>query len=244
MKLNQLLVTEKSIKAEGHKTVTEVHHLMQKPALLAGISRRYQPLAEDGEKLPPEHTLVQLRVVDVIPHVQRAISPMIDAVLQKEIANQQARADIVVDDVVLVAGVPVCALLFMEKEVADLVTFVEKLPTLDPAERWDWDAAQNCWTTADQETHRTKKVPTAFTKAPATKEHPAQVEVVMQDLLVGYWHQTKFSGALPADRKAQLRERVVKLQQAIKRAREEANTVTVDTTRRAGDALLGWVFAK
>jgi hypothetical protein len=242
MRLHQLLAVEKDTKNEVLRVVTDFYQRIAKGPLLSGISRRYRPVTEDGEKLPPESTIVQLRVEESLPEVQKALTALFDTILAKEDANQSAKADIVVDGTVVMAGVPVCALLFLEKQVTDLVTLIDKLPVLDPSERWVLDSAQNCWATVPVETHRTKKIPRPFIKAPATDKHAAQVEVVHEDEVVGYWNTTKFSGAIPADRKAALKARASKLREAIKIAREDANTVRVGD-RKMGAAILGYLFA-
>ena len=156
--------------------------------------------------------------------------------------NHAIEVDIVIDGVTIMAGVPVCGLLFLEKQVTDLTALIEKLPVLDPSERWVQDAAQNCWATNPVKTHRTKKIPRPFVKSPATDKHPAQVEVVHEDEVVGYWSTVRFSGAIPADHKAALKSLVTKLRQAIKVAREEANTAHVGD-RKMGAAILGYLFA-
>ena len=243
LRLHQLLTIEKSAKAQALAVLTAFYHRIEKVALLAGISKRYRSLAEEGERLSPESTLVQLRVEESFPEISGALGKLFDLILAKEDGNQKATADIVVDGKVLLTGIPVCALLFLEKQLVDLSTFVGKLPTLDPSEKWERDASQNCWATQPIETHRGKKVARVMEKAPATKEHPAQVEVVYEDQVVGYWSTTKFSGALPADRKAVLADRVIKLAEAVKIAREEANAKPVGD-RKMGDVLLGYLFAK
>jgi hypothetical protein len=58
---------------------------------------------------------------------------------------------------------------------------------------------------------------------------------------VGYWRTVKFSGALPAKRVNELLEKVEKVQQAVKFAREEANGVEV-TDATAGEKVLGYIF--
>lgn len=242
MRLHQLLAVEKDLKNEALRVLTAFYQRIEKGPLLSGISRRYRPVTDEGEKLPPESTIVQLRVEETFPEVQKALGALFDLVLSKEDANQSAKADITVDGQVVMAGVPVCALLFLEKQLTDLSTLVDKLPVLDPSERWERDSAQNCWATVPVETHRTKKIPRPFIKAPATDKHPAQVEVVHEDEVVGYWNTVKFSGAIPATRKAELKARVAKLRQAVKVAREDANTVRVGE-RKMGDAILGYLFA-
>lgn len=53
----------------------------------------------------------------------------------------------------------------------------------------------------------------------------------------------KLSGALPATRVKELRERVERLQQAVKFAREQANSHEV-TDVKAGEAVFGYLFAR
>lgn len=65
-KLNQIIAVEKGIKSKSHQDLTAAHHGLQKPALLAGISRTYQPKDEEGEQLPPESTRVQVQAEDVL----------------------------------------------------------------------------------------------------------------------------------------------------------------------------------
>ncbi len=241
MRLHQLLSVEKDTKAAHLRVVTDVHQKFQKAALLSGISRRYRATAEGGEQLPAVSTLVQVRVEDAMGEVRGAFVTLLDLIAVKETANQGARADIVVDGRTLATGVPVCALLAFEKQATDLVTMVDALPVLDPSEQWGRDDAQNCWATAAVETHRTKKLPKVVEKSPATDKHPAQVEVFHEDVVVGYWSTTKFSGAIPATRKADLKRRALALKAAIKIAREEANSIKVED-RKVGAALVDYIF--
>jgi hypothetical protein len=78
--------------------------------------------------------------------------------------------------------------------------------------------------------------------AEATPQHPAQVQMYMEDVPAGDWTTVKFSGALPAARVRVLLDRVTALQQAVKYAREEANTAEV-TDREAGEAIFRYLLA-
>ena len=152
-----------------------------------------------------------------------------------------ARADVVVDGRTIAAQVPVTYLLFLEKQLVDLHTFVKKLPVLDAAESWLRDDSTDTWRTEPVRSNRTKKVPRNHVKAEATEKHPAQVEVYYEDITVGYWTTVKFSGALPAKRVNDILDRVLKLQTAVKFAREEANNVEV-VDQRVGSAVFGYLF--
>ena len=240
-KLNQIIAVEKGVKSKAHQDLTAAHHGLQKPALLAGISRTYQPKDEEGEQLPPESTRVQVQAEDVLRETAATLSRLFDVTATKDWSNCDARADIVVDGRTIAVGVPVSYLLFLEKQLVDLHTFAKKLPVLDAAESWVRDDSTDSWKTEPVRTIRTKKVPRNHVKAEATEKHPAQVEVFYEDVVVGYWKTVKFSGALPAKRVNDILDRVGKLQTAVKFAREEANNVEV-VDQRVGAAVFGYLF--
>jgi hypothetical protein len=240
-KLNQIIAVEKSVKSRAHAEITESHQQLLKPALLAGLSRSYRPKDEDGERVPPEATRVQLRADEVIKRTAAALTELFDVTATKDYSNCEARADVIVDGNMLIAKAPVTYLLFLEKQLVDIHTFVKKLPVLDPSESWIFDPAQDCYATEASETLRTKKVPRNHVKAEATEKHPAQVEVYYEDITVGSWRTVKFSGALPARRVAELLERVEKLQRAVKFAREEANNHEA-TQHKIGEAVFSFLF--
>lgn len=240
-KLNQIIAVEKGVKSKSFQELTEAHHAVQKAALLAGISRTYQPKDEEGEQLPPESTRVQVRTEAVLRQVSDTLSKLFDITATKDATNCVATADVTVDGEVLVAAAPVTYLLFLEKQLTDLHTFVKKLPVLDAADTWAFSESADSFATEPVRTIRTKKVPRNHVKAEATEKHPAQVEVYYEDIAVGYWTTVKFSGALPAKRIADLLARVETLQRAVKFAREEANNTEV-VDRKVGEKVFGYLF--
>jgi len=240
--LNQIVALEKGVKSRSYADFTAAHHQLQKAPMLSGISRTYKPKDDEGEQLPPESTRVQVRTTEVFKEAQVALTRLFDVTLTKDVANGTAKANIVVDGTTLAADVPVTYLLFLEKQLNDLLTFVNKLPVLDAAETWSYDEATDAYATAPTQTTRSKKVPRNHVKAEATEKHPAQVEMYFEDVLVGYWTTVKFSGALPQARVNELKVRVVTLSEAVKIAREEANS-TVVTEKKIGDKIFGYLFA-
>jgi hypothetical protein len=240
-KLNQILAVEKGVKADVQRKVTDVYHTVQKAPLLSGISRTYQPIDDEGEQLPPESTRVQVKVEDTVKDAADALTRLFDVTATKDVANCSAKADVVVEGRVLLEDVPVTYLLFLEKQLVDLRTLISKLPTLDPSETWTLDENTDTWRTEPVKTTRTKKVPRNHVLAEATEHHPAQVQMFTEDVVVGYWTKVAFSGAVPQRRVNELLDRLTKLQDAVKYAREEANSVEV-ADRRIGDALFGYLL--
>jgi hypothetical protein len=240
--LCQIIAVEKGVKSRSYAELTAAHQQVQKAPLLSGISRTYKPKDDEGEQLPPESTRVQLRTTEVIDEVRAALTRLFDVTLTKDLGNGVAKADIVVDGKKIASEVPVTYLLFLEKQLTDLLTFVTKLPVLDAAETWTYDEAVDAYATAPTQTTRSKKIPRNHVKAEATEKHPAQVELYYEDVLVGYWTTVKYSGALPQARVTELRNRVVKLTEAVKIAREQANSTPV-TDAKIGEKIFGYIFA-
>jgi hypothetical protein len=240
-RLNQIIAVEKGVKSRSFQELTEAHHALQKPALLAGIARTYRPKDDEGEQLPAESTKVQIKAEEIIQQTAAILTRLFDVTATKDWTNCVARADVIVDGQTLLAQVPVTYLLFLEKQLVDMHTFIKKLPTLDASESWSFDASADCWATEPVQTVKTKKIPRNHVKAEATDKHPAQVEVYYEDVAVGFWRTVKFSGSLPAKRVSELLERVEKLQQAVKFAREEANNAEA-VDQKLGERVFQFLF--
>lgn len=230
MRLNQALAVEPGAKSRAARTLTDAHHTLQKSVLLDGIAREYQPVDEDGERLPPESKRVQVQVSDMIERVRVDLVKLFDVVATKEVANRSAKADIVLEGSAdpLLADVPVTYLLFLEHQLVDLLTFVRSLPVLDPTKDWTFNPTTGVFEAPVVETAKTKKVPRNHVKAEATDKHPAQVDVYHEDVVVGYWKTRLSSGAMAQTTVTDLTRRIVALQEAVKKAKEEANSMTVE----------------
>lgn len=234
-KLNQIIALSAGKKADAHKTKTDAYQVLQKTALLDGITRSYKPRDEDGDQLPSESKTVQIKVNQQLENVRNAMVDLFDIVATQDFANTLAKASVVVDEKVLLKDIPVTYLLFMEKQLVDIHTFVDKLPTLDPSKEWEYDRASDLYKTKPAQTIKTKKVMKNHVKAHATDKFPAQVDTYTEDVLTGYWTTVEFSGAIPAAEKNALLTRVKKLQEAVKCAREEANGMSVDVKKVGAD---------
>jgi hypothetical protein len=226
-KLNQVLAIVLGEKGRAEKALTGVYKRLQKPQLFSGLQRTYRPRDEEGVQLPPESTRVQTTVPNELALARTAKTRLLDLVATQDSANCTASADVKVDGVTVLHQVPVTTLLFLEKQLVDLHTLMETLPTLDPAVDWEYSAEAGCYKSAPTEKTRTQKVMRNHVKAEATKEHPEQVEVFTEDVVVGYWATRLFSGAIPFDDKRAMIGRVQALQDAVKTAREEANAADV-----------------
>ncbi len=223
-KLNQILAIEKGVKTRVYSEVTELHKATQKAGLMNGFHKTYQRKDEEGENYPPEHQKVRYVYSDVLKRVSRSLTELFDITATKDWANCTARADVIVDGKPLLEQVPATYLLFLEKQLSDLHAFISKMTEFDPGEDWDSDPSTGLFKTPPLQTHRTKKVQRPIVLYDATEHHPAQTQLITEDVVVGYWNTVKFSGGIPAPRKAELLERIEKLTKAVKYAREQANS--------------------
>jgi hypothetical protein len=244
-KLNQVVGLVVGAKANANKQTAPLFHSLKVPALFAGLTQRYEPLEEGGEQLPDDNTRVQMTVPEILAAFAKPNGRMLDLISTAENANTEARADVVVDENVIIKDAPVTFLMqfqkFLEQEVRGII---RDLPVLDPAQEWQPAASARPgeYQTDEFKSHRTKKMPRVISLAKATDKHPEQVSLVHEDVIAGYWHKKRFSGAVPAGRKAELTERVEKLIAAVNVAREKANDREV-TDKPVGDAVFGYLFA-
>jgi hypothetical protein len=232
----------KGVKSRTYGELTKLHKKAQKAELYNGMSREFTPLDDDGETFPPESKNVQLVAEDVLKKVRKLRTQAMDIEATQEWGNLDAKADVVVDGEVLLEQVPATLLIFLEKELNDLHTFVAAMPVLDEAKTWDKDPNSHLFRTEAVRTHKTRKVQRPVVLYDATEHHPAQTQLITEDVTVGHWSTTYRSGALPIPRKEELLERIDVLRNAVKRARSRANDTEVER-REVGERLLSWLLA-
>ncbi len=240
-KLNQILAIEKGVKTRVYAEVTELHKATQKAALMNGFHKTYRARDEDGETYPPEHQKVQYNAADVIKRIGQVLTELFDTTATKDWANCSARADIVVDGKPLLKDVPATYLLFLEKQLGDLQTFFAKMTELSSSEDWLADPNSGLYKTEATQTQRTKKVQRPIVLYDATEHHPAQTQLITEDVVVGHWNTVKFSGAIAKPRKKEILERIEKLTSAVRFAREEANGLEVER-RHTGREVFDYLF--
>lgn len=241
-KLNQIIAILNGCKTKTKDEITAIYHRLQKPGLLDGLARSYKPRDELGTPLPAESKLVQVRTQDVMREIVSKMTTLFDLVATQDYANCLAKADIRVGDVILAKDVPVTYLLFLDHQLLHIQALISQLPVLSPEEQWRFDENADCYISESYQTTKTQKVFKNHVKAEATDKHPAQVETYTEDVVIGTWTATKYSGAIPAKSRNQLLERVSQVADAVKMARETANSMEAEK-KEIGESLLGFIFA-
>lgn len=243
MKLSQVLAIEKGIKNSTNTKISALHHKSAHAPLYEGLEKTYRPRDDEGDSLPAESQRIQLRALSVVEEAEEIWSEFFDITYAKDQANCEAKADVVVGDKVILPQVPVTYLLFLEKKLEDVVKFITEIPTLDPSEEWSWDSASMAYATKPTETHRSRKVTKPVVLYEATKEHPAQVKEVSEDVIVGFWRKIRYSAAFSEETKSSFLARANTLLRSVKVAREAANSATNAKRDKVGSAIFGFIFA-
>lgn len=241
-KLCQVVAIQTAKRPITQSKVTELYRRIQKQDLFNGFVRRYTPKDEEGEVLPDENKRIQATVDKCLEDFANTLGEMLDTVLTVDVANTNAVADITVDGYLIASRVPVTHLLFLEKQLVDIRSFLSSLPVLDPASSWVDDGKNDYWRAEPVTTVRTKKIRKSFVAAPATDKHPAQVEVYTEDEPVGTWTKTDISGAIPSTEKEGMISKVNNLIEAVKAAREEANATEV-VRAEIGESLFSYLLS-
>jgi hypothetical protein len=213
-----------AIKAETENTFTK------KPDHFKGLSRAMSFLDEarsSGNATDRKEMVTT--VGDKLDYTFAVIGGNYDALLQLEATNQNANAALVIDGVVLAAGVPATFLLGMETRLKALRDTLLLVPTLDPSIRWEADAVagEGVWRSDVQTAFRTEKTLKHKVLYEATPEHPAQIEMWHEDRPIAKVETTHTSGAITPSEKSAMLDRISKLIVAVKTARQRANTTEV-----------------
>jgi hypothetical protein len=244
-KLHELLAVEGDLEGESKKITAEAVDTFNKRDRFEGHVKTTKMLdeARKGEETV-DYKAITTTVAEKLAYVRQSAVRYLDAFLQKETTNQTAKADLVVDGVVLAKDVPATALLGLESKLKSVRAMYEALPTLAPGVEWEFDAAQGVYKVKHpEERFKTEKSLKFQIMVPATDKHPAQVEKWTADVPIGKIIEEKISGMISPVEKSALLGRIDTLIRAVKKARQRANSADVVEVT-IGTALFDYIHAK
>jgi len=192
-----------------------------------------------------EHKALVTTVSDKLDYVQQSQVRYLDALLQMEGTNQNARADLIIDGNVIVADLPATFLLGLESRLKALRAVFETIPTLDPTYEWidDSEAGEHIYKTKHPVTaQKQEKAVKHQVLVQPTKEHPAQIEKWNENIVVGTYTTKLWSGMISPGQKSDYLERVDTLIKAAKQARQRANTTEVIKHNNIGNTLFDFIL--
>lgn len=245
--LHELLAVKKDLKQQADKTRGDLENTFEKKAHhFTGKLKTFTPFGEDAVSKTEDVLDIQTTVNSELAWLKPYLAKSIDAHFHVALGNMTAVADIVKEDgTVILKAVPASTLLELEDYFESLRGFIQKIPTLDPAKGFKPDItakSDGVYQARPTEKTRTLAQKKVYVLYNATEKHPAQVQLVDEQVPSGIIHEQEWSSMLtPAD-KAKLLDRCEQTVRAVKSARARANQIEVDTTAKIGDALIGFVF--
>lgn len=237
-KLHELLAAEKTPTATWNAQYEDVMKKFSNPDhFFEGHTRTLRMLEDSPENAAveaqaAEHKPVVTTVLDTLTYALDLYARAEDVQCSKNCTNQKAVGTVMWDDMPLLPELPVDELLGLEARLARLKELLQKMPTLSATREWKWDDQTNTWITARLEnTTKTDKVIVPVTLSPATDKHPAQIQAVTRDKVVGTFTMLRSSGSVTSIEKAQVLQRLDRLTVEVKQARMRANETEVDQRR-------------
>lgn len=230
-KLHELLAVEGDLEGIYKKIIDETINTFQKKVdRFFGAVRTLEWFEEGNPPQPAEYQELTTTVKKKLDYQEEAIVRYIDALLQKERTNQNARADLVVNGITIAADVPATFLLGMESRLKKIRETYNAIPTLPPNIKWEKDATKgdDIYSRGHPEQQlKTEKIFKVQVLYEATKEHPAQVEKIPETKNVGVYKKEMWTGLYSPAEKSRLLGRLDELIRAVKKARQRANMTEV-----------------
>lgn len=230
-KLHELLAVEADKNNIATKLLDESRAtLAKKPDHFMGFTKTLTYFDEKRAAENAEETKLVVSTVDEnLDYTLNHVASYFDVILQKELTNQTAVADLVVNGVTFAKDIPATFLLGMETRLKNMRALYEAIPTLPPAIDWhpDTNAGVGHYRSPKTMVPRTEKQVKFVTLAPATDKHPAQVKDWTEDVPVAKVETVSYSGMWTVEQKADALDRLDVLLQAVKKARQRANTADV-----------------
>ena len=248
-KLHELLAVDTNLSNQANTTRQGLQDTFEKKRhLFTKKVVTFQPNTEGAQAKTEEQSDIQTTVAQEIKWISEHLMKAIDVGHQVDVANTLARADVVIEDLdePLLKQVPATSLLQLEKRIQEVMQLVKTMPTLDPAKGFHPDPNEaGLYRAREVKKHRTTKEQVPLVLYPATKEHPAQTQIISKDNVIGEITEQEWSAMTTPAIKSDILANCEKLLRAVKKARARANQQEIETTSpeyRIGRKMLDFVF--
>ena len=232
--LHALLSVEPELKGEFDKIIIEAKKTFKdKQGHFDGYHRTLKmkdATREQEEKAGEEHKEMVTTVPKKLEYTGQAFKAYVDAILQKELTNQQANADLVIDGTVVLAKAPATFLLALENKLKFYRAMCDDLPTWAPGISWvaDPDEGDGIYRAEHPDTAlKTEQIIKPQVLYEATDKHPAQVDKLSEQVPVGLFIKQKWTGAISPKQKSNLLSKVDMIIREVKQARMKANETQI-----------------
>jgi hypothetical protein len=251
--LHEILAVEVDAQGVAKRILPETVHTFKEKAAHFNSSYRTLKLFENKGEETERAEQAEAQSVEMVTTVHEKlqytldqVTRFYDVVLQKEATNQVAKADLIVNNVVVAKDLPATFLLGMETKLKDLRAVYEAIPTLAPGIKWEADETKgkHVYRAATPEIRaKTTKAFRHQVLVAATDKHPAQIEKWEETVNIGAYTKETWSSCLTPTEKSTLLGRIDDLIQATKQARMRANATPVVPVS-IGRALINFIHAE
>lgn len=246
VRLHELLAVEGQLKGQAETTRKELaatfdkkRHLFEEKVVV------FTPADEGKEPVREQQSSIMTTVKSELGWITGIWAKALDTSFRVQQTCQSAKADVILEDgTVLLKDAPVLALLELEKRCTEMGELAKQIPTLDGAKGFvaDEQRGKGYFRALPRRTFRTKKEQTPIVLYPATPEHPAQTQLITQDVVTGVVQEQEWSAFISSAEKGDIIARVEELQRAVKKARMRANLEATPDETQIGAKLLNFVF--
>lgn len=207
-----------------------------------GHNKSYRPTEEGGQTEQSEEVPMTMTAGEELAHFKEQFSPFLDASYQVDRTNMVAVANVKVGALEL-KGVPATFLLQLEKHIASMRQAIGEIPVLDPKFAWelDEDRGKGVFRARPEVTYKTKKQIQSKILFEGDEHHPPQIEKWQEDVRVGEWTNQRYSGMITIQQKIAVFRKLDTLQQAVKKARSQANK-TEHSTDTVAKEIFDYLF--
>lgn len=246
-KLHEILAVESDLEAVAKKVIAEgLDTFTKRQQHFFARHQSWEMLDEARKNEAPADDVhfMETTVGKKLEYVENHLIKYYDTLIRKELANQLATADLIVDGQVIAPALPVTFLLGMEKRLVQVRGLYQAIPTLPPGAEWRPadDKGVGVYVVANPEVKaKTEKTIKSKVLVPATDNHPAQIEKWFEDKIIGRSTTITWAGLITPAEKSNLLERLDNLIQAMKQARQRANAQVVNKDLAIGRLLFEYV---
>ena len=241
--LHGVIAVLPSLKGTANQALTSVRTTFKnREHQFGGHSKSYRPMESGGDNQQPEEVPMTMTVGEELAHFQEQFTPFLDASYQVDVTNTKAKADVIVDGLEL-KDVPATFLLQFEKRIGEMRQALGEVPVLDQKFNWtpDETLGKGVYKAKEEVTYKSKKRLQTKTIFEGNEHHEPQIEKWQEDVRIGEWTTQRFSGMITVQQKITLFRKLDKLQQAVKKARSEANKEE-HSTDTVADKIFNYMF--
>ena len=247
-RLHEVLAIEKGLLNTSKRLILESIKTFGKENLFKGFVKKKEMFDSNAENAlettyADEHVKLETTVAENLEYSLKEVARYWDAVLSKDLSNMEAKADIIIDSITIASDVPATFLLGLESKLNELTALFTAMPTLEVGREWvkDESMGPNIYIDKHQrEAFTTRNEIEYISIAAATPSHKEQIAERKTVKNVGKVTQTSWSGMISSAEKAVRLKRLVKMTNAVKKARQVANSQPL-ISREIGKNILDYI---